>query len=115
MTVVEQLTLDLSTLGFVALGAAAAFQWYRRPGRAQAMLAISLLLLALVSVLGRLQALVGSSTMLGVVSVVAFVGCGYFILLFRDAFVPLPRLMFRGATILAVAACLDGIASITLI
>jgi len=115
MTAVEQLSLDLTALGFVALGAASAFQWYRRGGRAQAMLAISLSLLALVSVLGRLQALAGSSTFLGVISLVAFLGCGYFILLFRDAFVPLPRTMFLGATVLLGVVCLIGIADVTVI
>src|SRR5579864_3421654 len=112
---VEQLTLDLTTLGFVALGAAAAVQWYRRRGRAQVMLALSLSLLALVSILGRVQAVVGPSPWLGAVSLVAFLGCGYFVLMFRDAFVPLHRSTFRAATALLIVASLLGIAEITVL
>ena len=116
MASVEQLTLDLSTLGFVALSVAAVFQWYLLRGRAQAMLAISLSLLALVSVLGRIQSLTGSSApWIAIVEVVAFVGCAYFILLFRDAFVPLNHLTRWAARALFVVAAAAGVAEVTVL
>jgi signal transduction histidine kinase len=116
MASVEQLSLDLSTLGFVALCAAACFQWYRRRGRAQAMLAISLSLLALVSVLGRIQAVTGSSAQwIAAVTVVAFVGCAYFILLFRDSFVPMKPLTRWAARTMFVVAVAAGVAEVTVL
>lgn len=113
MSAVEQLALDLTALGFVALGAGAAVEWYRQRGHAQAMLAISLSLLAVVALVGRVQAFVGSPGWLGAVTLVAFVGCGYFILLFRDAFLPLSPRMRQAALALFAVASLIGIALIT--
>ncbi len=40
MELAERLALNLTALGFVALGAATALEWYRYRGRAQAMLAL---------------------------------------------------------------------------
>ena len=115
MSVVEQATLDVSALAFVALGAAAAYQWYRRRGRAQAMLALSLALLGVVAVIGRVQALVGASAWLSTLAVLAFLGCAYSVLLFRDAFLPLrPRMRWAARGLLLVASLL-GVALVTLL
>jgi len=51
----ERLAQDLTALGFVALGAATAWEWYRFRGKAQGRLAVSLVSLAIVAALGRVQ------------------------------------------------------------
>jgi signal transduction histidine kinase len=111
----ERIALNLTALGFVLLGAATALEWYRRRGRAQGMLALSLVSLALVAALGRLQDLVGQSVLLGVITIVAFLASGYFVLLFRDAFLPLTWRARQAATVLFAASCLVGILDITVL
>ncbi len=115
MVLLERLALDLTALGFVALGAATAIEWYRHRERAQAMLALSLGSLALVAASGPLQAATGPSAVLGIVTIVLFMASGYFVLLFRDAFLPLSRRAHRAATLLLLLACLTGIADVTVL
>ena len=96
MTLAERLAQDLTALGFVALGVATAWEWYRHRGQAQARLAASLGSLAIVAALVRVQALLGLSrgagVAIGVITIIAFLTSGYFVLMFRDAFLPLrPR------------------------
>jgi signal transduction histidine kinase len=111
----ERIAQNLTALGFVLLGAATALEWYRHRGHAQAMLTLSLVSLAIVSALGRLQGGVGApvSVAIGIVNVVAFMASAYFIALFRDAFLPLSRRSLLGARVLLVAGCAAGIASVT--
>ena len=109
MTTFVQVVLDLTAVAFVGLGVGAVVEWYRQRGRAAAMLALSLSLLGVVAILGRLQALTGNSPWIGAVTLIAFLGCGYFVLLFRDAFVPLRPREKVGARGLFVAAGLIGI------
>jgi signal transduction histidine kinase len=113
----ERIALNLTALGFVLLGAATALEWYRHRGRAQAMLALSLVLLAVVAALGRLQDMLGSAASAGisVVIIVAFMASGYFVLRFRDAFLPLSRRALRVANMLLVVACGAGIADATVL
>ena len=117
MILAERVALNLTALGFVLLGAATALEWYRHRARAQAMLALSLVSLAVVAALGRLQDVLGGapSTGIGVVIIVAFMASGYFILRFRDAFLPLSRRALRAANVLLVVACVAGIADVTIL
>jgi len=111
----ERIALNLTALGFVLLGAATALEWYRHRGRAQGTLALSLVLLALVAALGRVQDVLGQSAVLGAVVIVAFVASGYFVLLFRDAFLPLRPRAGQAAAVLFVVACVAGIADVTVL
>jgi len=111
----ERIALNLTALGFVLLGAATALEWYRHRTRAAAMLALSLGSLAVVAALGRVQDLAGQSALLGIVNIVAFVASGYFVLLFRDAFLPLRPRTRQWAMALFVFACVAGIADVTLL
>jgi signal transduction histidine kinase len=109
----ERIAQDLTALGFVWLGAATAFEWYRHRGRARGMLALSLGTLAVVAALGRLQALIGQSVAITVVIIIAFLFSGYFVLLFRDAFLPLSRRAGRAATALLGVSCAVGVVAVT--
>jgi signal transduction histidine kinase len=115
LILVERLAQDLTALGFILLGAATYLEWYRHRGRAQAMLAISLVLLAVVAALGPVQTLVGQSSALGIVTIVAFEASGYFVLRFRDAFLPLKRGERQAATVLLIVSCVIGIAAVTVL
>jgi signal transduction histidine kinase len=111
----ERLAQDLTALGFVLLGAATVMEWYRHRGHAQAMLALSLVSLAIVAALGPLQAAIGPSSALGIITIVAFEASGYFVLRFRDAFLPLSRRARQAATALLLVSCLVGIAAVTVL
>jgi signal transduction histidine kinase len=119
MELAERLALNLTALGFVALGAATAIEWYRQRGRAQAMLALSLVSLAVVAALGRVQNLFHPSaavgTDIGIVTILAFLASGYFVLLFRDAFLPLSRRALRAANALLAVSCVVGVAAVTVL
>lgn len=115
----EQLALDLTALGFVALGVATALEWYRYRGKAQAWLALSLGSLAIVAALGRVQALVGTSggasVAIGLMTILAFLASAYFVLMFRDAFLPLRRRARQAAAVLFGASCAVGVADLTVL
>jgi signal transduction histidine kinase len=115
----ERIAQNLTALGFVWLGAATALEWHRHRGRAQGLLALSLILLAVVSALGRVQEVIGPRAsvgiVIGVVNIVAFMASGYFVLLFRDEFVPLSSRAMRAARVLLVVGCVAGIADVTLV
>lgn len=87
MTQAALFAQDLTAAGFVALGAAVAYRWYRDRGRAQGKLAWALVTLAIVAAAGRLP----QSGALSALEIVAFMLSAYFVLLFRDEFVPLSR------------------------
>jgi signal transduction histidine kinase len=111
----ERLSQDLTALGFILLGAATVWEWYRYRGKAQAMLAISLVSLAVVAALGPIQTLIGPSTFLAILTVVAFEVSGYFVLRFRDAFLPLSKRALQAATALLIVSCLVGAAAVTVL
>ena len=119
MILAEQLALDLTALGFVALGVATAVEWYRYRGKAQARLALSLGSLAIVAALGRVQALVGTSggasVAIGLITIIAFLASAYFVLMFRDAFLPLSKRARQAAAVLFGASCVVGVADITVL
>jgi len=103
------LAQDLTAAGFVALGVAIAYRWYRDRGRAQGRLALALVALALVAALGRLP----PSTLLSLVVVIAFMLSGYFVLMFRNEFIPLGRTVYRAANVLLAMSILCGILVVT--
>jgi signal transduction histidine kinase len=117
MDLAERLAQNLTALGFIALGAATAWEWYRYRGRAQARLALALVSLAIVAALGRVQDLLhppaAVGTVIGIVTIVAFMASGYFVLLFRDAFLPLSRRALLAANSLLALSCVVGIADTT--
>jgi signal transduction histidine kinase len=116
MILAERVAQNLTALGFVLLGVATAFVWYRHRGRAQGLLAVSLVLLAVVSALGRLQEVLGhpiASVGIGILNIIAFMASGYFVLLFRDAFLPLSSRALRAGRVLVVVGCVAGIADVT--
>jgi signal transduction histidine kinase len=113
MVQAERIAQDLTALGFVWLGVATTVQWYRHRGRAQGMLALSLGTLAVVAALARVQDFIGQSAALSVVTIIAFLFSGYFVLLFRDAFLPLSRRARRAATALLGVSCAVGVAATT--
>ena len=111
MTEAVVIAQDLTAAGFVALGIATAYRWYRDRGRAQGKLAIALISLGAVAALGRLP----PSAPLSAVEIVAFMLSGYFVLLFRDEFIPLGRNAFRSANLLLAGSILAGLLLVTVL
>ncbi len=83
------------------------------------MLALSLGSLAIVAGLARIQALLGISGGAGVafsvITIIAFLASGYFVLMFRDAFLPLSRRARQSATVLFGVSCVVGVADVTVL
>jgi len=98
----------LTTAAFVALGVAVAYRWYRQPSRAQGMLALALITLAAVALIGRFQSPTNPSPVLAFISVVAFLASGYFVLLFRNEFIPLGRRTRIAANVLLGVSIVVG-------
>ncbi|HEV2475322.1 MAG TPA: HAMP domain-containing sensor histidine kinase [Candidatus Dormibacteraeota bacterium] len=105
------LVQDLTAAGFVALGLAIAYRWYRERGRAQGKLTIALVALGAVALLGRLP----QSLVLTLVVVVALMTSAYFVLLFRDEFLPLSRRAHWAAGIVFAAGIVDGVLLVTVL
>ena len=95
----------------------AEWEWYRYRGKAQGRLALSLVSLAVVAALARAQDLLGPSSgpVIGIITIPTFLASGYFVLLFRDAFLPLSRRALQAATALLVVSCVIGIADTTVL
>jgi len=115
----ERLAQDLTALGFLALGAATAWEWYRRRGKAQGRLAVALVSLAIVAALGRVPEFVSVSgaagVVVGVVTIFAFEASAYYVLLFRDAFLPLSPRAREAARILLGVTLVVGLAEVTVL
>ncbi|TMC81224.1 MAG: hypothetical protein E6J06_13300 [Chloroflexi bacterium] len=109
MTQAVVLAQDLTAAGFVALGAAIGYRWYRDRGRAQGTLAVALIALAVAAALSRLP----PSPLLSLVVVIAFMLSGYFVLMFRNEFMPLGRTFYRAANVLLGVSILCGILAVT--
>lgn len=99
MKVAATVAQDLTAAGFVALGAAVAYRWYRDRLQGQGILALALGNLGLVAALGRLQSVVPEAWPLSVVALVSFMLSSYFVLLFRHQFIPLRRTALTAANI----------------
>ena len=106
---------DVTTAGFVGLAAATAFLWYRERGRAQGLLACSLISLGLVSALGRFQDPQHPNTIVSVITILAFLASAYFVLLFRNEFIPLTRRSRLAANILLAGSVVVGVALVTVL
>jgi signal transduction histidine kinase len=115
----ERLAYDLTALGFVALGAATAWEWYRFRGKAQGRLAVSLVCLAIVAALGRIPDFLSVSgvagVLVGIVTIVAFETSGYYVLMFRDAFLPLRRWARQAAIGLLAVTLVVGLVDLTIL
>ena len=115
MTQVLAVLQYVTTGAFVALAVAIGYRWYRRRGRAEAMLAGSLISLAATSVIGRFEDPNHPIVWLQVISTLAFLASGFFILLFRDVFIPLSRVaMLAAVALLAVSAVIGVIDNVAL-
>ena len=104
MTLAATIAQDLTAAAFVALGAAIAYHWYRERARTQGKLALALISLGAVAAIGRLQDPGRPSPVVTAVTLVLFVASGYFVLLFRDEFIPLSRPARRAANLLLVVS-----------
>jgi len=115
LTQAAALLQNLAAAGFVALGIAIAYRWYRERGRAQAMLALALITLALVAGLGRVGDPQHPSAVLSGVEVVGFLLSGYFVLLFRNEFIPLGTFAFQAANLVLALSIVVGVVDVTLL
>jgi signal transduction histidine kinase len=92
---------------FVLLGLSTAVEAFQHRERARINLAVGLVLFSLVPAIGRVQAATGTrSVVLQNLSVLAFLGSGYCILLFRTCFIPLGRTRLLAVTGGVAAAAL---------
>jgi signal transduction histidine kinase/DNA-binding response OmpR family regulator len=92
MTQLVAFLQDAVAVAFVVLGVVTAVTWLRRRDRSLGFLALAIILLAVVSGGGRLQAhLPFTIPLLGTADLIAFAGCGYALLRYRDSLIPLPR------------------------
>jgi signal transduction histidine kinase/DNA-binding response OmpR family regulator len=92
--------------GFVLLGAAVFASWLRRRDRDGGYLVAAIVLLTVVVVLAKLQAIAGGP-LVSALTVVAFMASGYAVFRFRDGFLPVTRrrrTLVTAATLLATAA-----------
>jgi signal transduction histidine kinase len=105
LTLAVTLVQDLTAAGFVALGLAIAYRWFRDRGRAQGKLALGLIALAVAAAFGRLPA----SAPLSVILIVAFMLSGFFVLLFRNEFIPLGTTAYRAAYVLLGISIVVGV------
>ena len=106
MTLAVAIARDLTAAGFVALGVAIAYRWYRFRGHAQGILALALITLAVVAALGRLQE--RPSALLSAIEIALFLFSGYFVLLFRNEFIPLGSATLQAANVLLGASIVVG-------
>lgn len=80
----------VAAAGFVLVALVATRQWVRTRHRRTAYLALATLLLGVVSVLGRINETTDyEHPLISDISLVGFLGSGYFFLMFRHGFVPL--------------------------
>jgi signal transduction histidine kinase len=98
---------------FITLGVLTVRDWLSGRDRRRGYLALALGLLGLASLFGRLQELAGyHSEILTVLSLVAFLGSAYALLMFRHSFIPLSRSTRAiAASVLVVAGLLELVAA----
>ena len=116
MTELLAYLMDAVAIAFVALGVATAIGWLRRRDSSLGWLALAIILLATVVGEGRLQAhLPFKVAMLGGIGLVAFMGCAYALLRYRDTIIPLPRRwhVAAAASLAAASALILGAQALT--
>src|SRR4030088_1132884 len=92
---------NLDALAFLLLGVATAVGWARRRDPSLLWLAVAIVLLSLVSLLGRIPVLLHvTPPLLSEISLLVFVGSGYALLRYRASLIPLP---FRWHVVAIVA------------
>jgi signal transduction histidine kinase/DNA-binding response OmpR family regulator len=95
---------NVDALAFIVLGIAVGIGWARRRDRPLGFLALAIVLLSSVSLLGRIPALLHyTPPLLSEISLIAFMGCGYALLRYRDSLIPLPN-PWHAVAVVAVAA-----------
>lgn len=113
MTLAATVAQYVTAAGFVALGAAITYRWYRERRPAQARLAVALDSLAIVALLGRFSSLI-QSPLVSLITIVAFMVTAYYVLLFRSEFISMGDRGHLAARILFGASILDGILIVVL-
>jgi signal transduction histidine kinase/DNA-binding response OmpR family regulator len=101
---------DAGAIAFVLLGVATAVGWARRKDRSLGFLALAIVLLSLVSLLGRVPAAY-TPPLLPQISLIVFMGSGYALLRFRGSLIPLPRRWHLAAVVAIVVATAGFIAA----
>jgi signal transduction histidine kinase/CheY-like chemotaxis protein len=94
---------DADAIAFVILGVVTAVGWARRRDRSLGFLALAIVLLSLVSLLGRIPAGY-TPPLLPQISIVIFMGSGYALLRFRGSLIPLLPAWHAVAVIAMVVA-----------
>src|ERR1700674_4689925 len=83
---------NLGAIAFFLLGVATVVVWLRHRDRSLLFLGLAIVLLSLVSLLGRIAAVMNfSPPLLTELSLVVFMASGYALLLYRDSMIPLRR------------------------
>jgi signal transduction histidine kinase/CheY-like chemotaxis protein len=92
MSDLVQFLQNVSAVAFVLLGIAAGAGWARRRDGAMGWLALAIVLLASVSLVGRVQSLFNVTLpLVSQLSLIAFMGCAYALLRYRGSLIPLSR------------------------
>src|SRR5712691_4188349 len=95
---------NVDALAFVVLGVAVGIGWASRRDRSLGFLALAIVLLSSVSVLGRVPTLLHfTPPLMSEISLIAFIGCGYALLLYRASLIPLPH-RWHAVGVLSLAA-----------
>ena len=113
---------NLDAVAFLLLGAIVGGLWLRSRDRSTGWLALAIVLLSLVTLLGRVPSLIGfTPPLLSQVSLVAFVGSGYALLRYRGSLIPMSRawhataIVVMGGTVVAYLAASAAGASTTVL
>jgi signal transduction histidine kinase/CheY-like chemotaxis protein len=105
---------NLDALAFAVLGAATGITWLRNRDASTGYLALAIVLLSLVSLLGRVPVVLHVKVpLLSQVNLIAFAGSGYALLRYRAALIPLSRgLHAAAAGLLALTSATFLVASL---
>jgi signal transduction histidine kinase/DNA-binding response OmpR family regulator len=105
---------DVTAAAFVVLGIAVAIDWLQRKDHSLGWLALAIILLSLVSLIGRVMVLVQlRSGLITDLSLIAFVGSAYALLRYRGSLIPLPRRWHVAA--LAAMVLVTGVLGVALV
>ena len=95
---------NLSAFAFVLLGVATVAAWLRHRDRSLLFLGLAIVLLSLVSLLGRIGAILNVNLpLLAGLSVIGFMASGYALLLYRNSMIPIKR-AWHVAALVTIAA-----------